>query len=223
MIDPIARARRALPTGISRSIPAPMLRWRWGMMHIIVRDGLHDGDYIAALRRGLRRAAEAAARYTPEQVAHWTGFPQTDIERLAHEYATTRPAVIRLNYGVQRTQNGGAAVRAVCMLPVITGSWKEVGGGLQLSTSGGFAVESHGSWSVTDLMQKSPLGRAARTINMVELGKALTEVNDPPVKALFVYNSNPAAVCPDTTSGGAGPEARRPVHRGARAVPHRHH
>ena len=76
--------------------------------------------------------------YTPERVAQWTGIAKDDIERLAREYATTRPAVIRLNYGIQRSQNGGAAVRAVCMLPVITGSWKEVGGGLQLSTSGGF-------------------------------------------------------------------------------------
>ena len=76
---------------------------------------------------------------------------------------------------------------------VITGSFKEVGGGLQLSTSGGFqlnraALERH------DLMSKGPLGRPARTINMVQLGRALTEVNDPPVKALMVYNSNPAAV-----------------------------
>ena len=71
-------------------------------------------------------------------------FPASDIELLAHEYATTRPAAIRLNYGIQRAQNGGAAVRAVCMLPVITGSWKEVGGGLQLSLSGGFQLNTDG-------------------------------------------------------------------------------
>jgi anaerobic selenocysteine-containing dehydrogenase len=134
--------------------------------------------------------------YPPERVSQLTGVSKEDIERLAREYATVRPAVIRLNYGVQRSQNGGAAVRAVCMLPVITGSFKEVGGGLQLSTSGGFqlnraALERH------DLMSKSALGRPARTINMVQLGRALTEVNDPPVKALMVHNSNPAAVCPE--------------------------
>ncbi len=125
-----------------------------------------------------------------------TGISPADIERLAHEYATTRPAAIRLNYGIQRSQNGGAAVRAVCMLPVITGSWKELGGGLQLSTSGGFGL-NRGGLERADLMKKSPLGRTARTINMVQLGRALTELNDPPVKAMVVWNCNPAAVCPE--------------------------
>jgi anaerobic selenocysteine-containing dehydrogenase len=167
-----------------------------GLMHVIVRDGLHDRDYIARYADGFDELEKRLPAYTPARVAQWTGVPCDDIERLAHEYATTRPAAIRLNYGVQRSQNGGTAVRAVCMLPVITGSWKEIGGGLQLSTSGGFqldrpAMERH------DLMQKSPLGRPARTVNMVQLGKALTELDGPPIKALVVYNSNPAAVCPD--------------------------
>jgi len=111
------------------------------------------------------------------------------------EYATCRPAAIRMNYGVQRSQNGGMASRTIAMLPCITGSWKEVGGGLQLSTSAAFGL-NNAALERTDLMQSS-LGRDARTINMVELGQALNVVNDPPVKALFVYNSNPAAVCPN--------------------------
>ncbi len=167
-----------------------------GMMHVIVRDGLHDIDFITRHADGFDELKKRLPDYPPERVSQLTGVSQEDIERLAREYATVRPAVIRLNYGVQRSQNGGAAVRAVCMLPVITGSFKEVGGGLQLSTSGGFqlnraALERH------DLMSKSPLGRPSRTINMVQLGRALTEVNDPPVKALLVHNSNPAAVCPE--------------------------
>ena len=109
-----------------------------GLMHIIVRDGLHDRDYIAHYADGFDELEKRLPEYTPERVAQWTGVSRDNIERLAREYATTRPAAIRLNYGIQRSQNGGAAVRAVCMLPVITGSWKEVGGGLQLSTSGGF-------------------------------------------------------------------------------------
>jgi anaerobic selenocysteine-containing dehydrogenase len=87
------------------------------------------------------------------------------------------------------------AARTITMLPCITGSWKEVGGGLQLSTSGAFGL-NRDTLDRTDLMQKA-LGRPARTINMVELGTALNTLDGPPVKALFVYNSNPAAVCPD--------------------------
>jgi anaerobic selenocysteine-containing dehydrogenase len=81
------------------------------------------------------------------------------------------------------------------MLPCITGSWKEVGGGLQLSTSEAFALNND-HLKRPDLMTTA-LGREARVINMVELGRVLNAVNDPPVKALFVYNSNPAAVCPN--------------------------
>ena len=167
-----------------------------GMTHIILRDGLQDVDYISRHADGFEELQRRLPKYTPKQVSDWTGIAATDIEKLAHEYATTRPAAIRLNYGIQRTQNGGAAVRAVCMLPVITGSFKEIGGGLQLSLSGGYGLNST-ALERTDLMLNSPLGRVARSINMIELGKALTEVNDPPVKALVVYNSNPAAVCPE--------------------------
>ncbi len=166
-----------------------------GLMHIIVRDGLHDQDYIACNSEGFDELQKRLPRYTPKRVSEWTGIPQDDIECLAHEYATVRPAVIRLNYGVQRAQNGGAAVRAVCMLPVITGSFKEVGGGLQLSLSGSFQLNDS-AMERTDLMLKSPLGRVARSINMTEFGEALTELSDSPIKAVVVYNSNPAAICP---------------------------
>jgi anaerobic selenocysteine-containing dehydrogenase len=87
------------------------------------------------------------------------------------------------------------ATRAIVMLPCILGSWKEIGGGLQLSTSGAVALNSK-ALKRPDLMHTA-LGREARTLNMVKLGRVLNEVNDPPVKMLFVYNSNPAAVCPD--------------------------
>jgi anaerobic selenocysteine-containing dehydrogenase len=167
-----------------------------GLMHIIVRDGLHDVDYISRYADGFDELQQRLPKYTPQQVSQWTGISVVDIERLAHEYASERPAVIRVNYGIQRTTNGGAAVRAVCMLPVITGSWKEIGGGLQLSLSGGYGLNMD-SLERKDLMLTSPLRRPARSINMVELGKALTEVNDPPVRSLFVYNCNPAAVCPE--------------------------
>jgi anaerobic selenocysteine-containing dehydrogenase len=158
-----------------------------GLMHVIVREGWHDTDYIARYAEGFDELEKRLPEYPPERVAQWTGIAKEDIERLAREYATTRPAVIRLNYGIQRAQNGGAAVRAVCMLPVITGSWKEIGGGLQLSVSGGFQLD-RAAMERRDLMMKSPLGR---------LGKALTELDGPPIKALMVYNSNPAAVCPE--------------------------
>ena len=166
-----------------------------GMMHIIINENLHDADYCARYTLGFDELRAKVQEYPPEKVAQWTGMPVADVYRIAREYATVRPAVIRMNYGVQRSENGGMAARAISMLPIITGSWKEVGGGFQLSTSGAFKLNDL-ALERPDLMQKS-LGREARMLNMVELGKALNEIENPPVKALFVYNSNPAAVCPN--------------------------
>jgi anaerobic selenocysteine-containing dehydrogenase len=126
-----------------------------------------------------------------------------EIEQLAREYSTTRPAMLRLNYGVQRCENGGTAVRAIAMLPALTGAWKHRGGGGQLSTSGAFQWNKQ-ALERPDLALASPIGRLARLVNMSELGRALTELGQareqedgPPVKALFVYNSNPGAVAPN--------------------------
>ncbi len=166
-----------------------------GMMHVIINRNLHDADYVSKHTVGFDELRAKVQEYPPEKVAQWTGMSAADIEKLAVEYATYRPAAIRMNYGVQRSQNGGMASRTIAMLPCVTGSWKEVGGGFQLSTSAAYGL-NNAALERTDLMQTS-LGRAARTINMVELGQALNTVNDPPVKALFVYNSNPAAVCPN--------------------------
>ena len=87
-------------------------------------------------------------------------------------------------------------MRAIAALPALTGSWREVGGGLQLSTSQAFQLDKS-ALEMPELQMKSALGRAARIVNMAELGKALTELDGPPVKAMVVYNSNPAAIAPN--------------------------
>ena len=164
------------------------------MMHVIIAEGLHDTDYIAKYTLGFEQLREKVKDYPPERAAQWTGISAEDIRKLAREYATTRPSVIRVNYGVQRSDGGGMATRAISMLPCIIGSLKEVGGGIHLSTSGAFNLNKE-ALRRPDL--KSGNGKTPRTVNMVELGKALNTLNDPPLKALFVYNSNPAAVCPE--------------------------
>jgi molybdopterin guanine dinucleotide-containing S/N-oxide reductase-like protein len=182
-----------------------------GMMHVILNEGLEDRAYISQMTHGFERVAERAREYTPQRVAAWTGMTAAEVEQLAREYATTRPAMLRLNYGVQRSENGGAAVRAIAMLPALTGAWKHRGGGGQLSTSGAFQWDKL-ALERPDLAAASPIGRLARVVNMSELGRALTELgqgtdheagspgkhNDgPAVHALFVYNSNPGAVAPN--------------------------
>ncbi len=87
------------------------------------------------------------------------------------------------------------------MLPLLTGAWKYKGGGLQLSTSGSFPFNDK-ALQMPELMNSSPLGRPSRVVNMSLLGQALTTLGEkaedgPPVKAMFVYNSNPASIAPN--------------------------
>lgn len=167
-----------------------------GMMHVIVADRLYDADYIARFTEGFEALKRRLEEYPPQRVAQLTGLAESEIVELAREYATVRPAAIRLNYGVQRSERGGLAVRAISLLPALVGAWREVGGGLLLSTSGAFHLDRE-ALERPDLERSSGLGRPARAINMVQLGRALTELHEPPVMVLFVYNSNPAAVAPN--------------------------
>jgi molybdopterin guanine dinucleotide-containing S/N-oxide reductase-like protein len=221
VIDPYRTRTAALADWHIAIRPGTDVALALGMMHVILREGLEDRAYIDAMTLGFDQFAERVRDYTPERVAHWTGMTAAEVEQLAREYATTRPAFIRMNYGVQRGENGGAATRALCMLPAITGAWKHRGGGAQLSTSGAFkwnkqAVER------PDLALKSPIKRLARVVNMSTLGQALTELgqngdaaNGPAVHALFVYNSNPGAVAPNHNAvvrGLARPDLFTVVH-----------
>ena len=200
-IDPV-RTRPAAQSDRHFTInPGSDLALALGMAHVIIGENLHDAEYVAKYTNGFEALRGLAAAYDPERVAGLTGIAKEDVVMLAREYATTRPAVIRVNYGVQRSERGGAAVRAIAALPALTGSFKEAGGGLQLSTAQAFQFDRK-ALEMPELQMKSELGREARIVNMSELGQALTELggsleDGPPVKAMVVYNSNPAAVAPN--------------------------
>jgi anaerobic selenocysteine-containing dehydrogenase len=195
VIDPYETRTAALADWHISIRPGTDAALALGMMHVLVRDGLCDEEYIRENTHGFERLKEHVRQYTPEFVEVATGVAAADVERLARMYGETQPAAIRMNYGVQRSENGGAAARAILMLPALTGAWKYRGGGAQLSTSGGFPWDK-AALERPDLMASSPLGRPSRVINMVLLGQALAD-EEHPVKAMFVYNSNPAAVAPD--------------------------
>jgi anaerobic selenocysteine-containing dehydrogenase len=164
-----------------------------GLMHVIWRDGLQDDDYLARGTVGAESLRERAlSEYPPEAVAAITGVEVAAIERFAHRLACEQPSLIRLNYGMQRHGGGGMAVRTIACLPAIIGSWRHHGGGALLSTSGTY------DFAMDKLTRPLISPSDARTINMNQLGAALAgELPGPPVKALYVYNANPAAVVPD--------------------------
>ena len=165
-----------------------------GIAHILARDGMVDENYLENHCLGWPEMRQRVLlEYTPDKVAAICGLRVDEVEQLARLYGTTRPALIRLNYGLQRHGGGGMAVRVITCLPALTGDWKHPGGGALLSTSQLFATQADSVFERHDLI---PPG--TRTINMSSLAEALAgELPGPPVRALVVYNSNPAAVCPD--------------------------
>src|SRR5579863_2803098 len=196
VIDPVKTRTAALADRHFALNPGSDLALALGLMHVIIGEKLHDADYVARYTHGFDALAERARGYHPERVAALTGISAEDVIQLAREYATTRPAAIRLNFGVQRSERGGAAVRAITALPALTGSWKEAGGGLQLSTSQAFQLDRQ-ALEMPELQLRAPLKREARIVNMSQLGHALNQLDSPPVKAVVVYNSNPAAIAPN--------------------------
>jgi anaerobic selenocysteine-containing dehydrogenase len=164
-----------------------------GVMHVIFRDGLQDDDYIARGTIGAEALRERVLQeYSPEHVAKITGLDVGTIETFATRYAREQPSLIRLNYGLQRHYGGGMAVRTITCLPALVGAWRHHGGGAILSTSGAF------DFAMDRLIRLDLSPPGTRTVNMSQLAEALAgELPGPPVRALYVYNANPAAVAPN--------------------------
>ncbi len=168
------------------------------MMHVLIAEGLLDRDYIARHTLGFEPLAERVSQYTPQWAAQVCGLGVEEIVQLAREYGTTRPAAIRLNYGMQRHAGGGIAARTIACLPALTGAWRDVAGGIVLTTADFYGFD-HAALERPDLLA----GRKPRVINHSQIGEALTAA-EPPVKAVIVYNNNPVAVCPESDKVLAG-------------------
>jgi anaerobic selenocysteine-containing dehydrogenase len=160
------------------------------MMQVIIEENLYDEDYVRERTVGFDELGKEANRFPPERVSAITGIPEGDIRRLAREYATTKPSSIRMGSGVQRQSNGGMTFRTLSCLPALIGGWSLPGGGAFGSCTPAFRL----NWE--RLFREDLIRGAPRSINMIRLGEALRHANDPPIRALFVYHCNPAAVAP---------------------------
>lgn len=176
-----------------------------GMMHVLIAEDLVDHEYIARHTVGYTELKDRARRYTPARVAEICGITEEVIVALAREYASAKPAAIRLNYGMQRAKGGGQATRAVACLPALIGAWRDPAGGMLMSTSG-FAPVDAVAQARPDLRPEP--NKAARVVNMSAIGDALCHPGDetfgPKIEALVVYNSNPVAVAPESSKVAAG-------------------
>jgi anaerobic selenocysteine-containing dehydrogenase len=194
-IDPY-RSRTAEKSDVHLALlPGTDAALALGVMHVLFRDALLDREYLERHALGWQELRDRAAEWTPEKTAATTGLTTAEVEEFARAYGETKHSAIRINYGLNRHAGGGMAVRTIACLPALTGAWRHPGCGALLSTSGTFPL-------ATEALERPDLvPPGTRTLNMSQLGWILTDATlDPPVKVLFVYNSNPAAVAPDQES-----------------------
>ncbi len=162
-----------------------------GLMHLLVVEGLVDREFIRGQVEGFEQLAERVLpRFGPGRVSGLTGLPAAQIEALARDFGRARAPFIRVGSGLSRYGNGAMTVRTIVSLPALTGAYGRPGGGCLAGTGSSQAFDLRG------LTREDLMARPTRVVNMNLLGEALTELQ-PPVRSLYVYSSNPAAVAPD--------------------------
>jgi len=165
------------------------------VMHVLIGEGLVNHDYVERATLGFDALAEHVKAWPPERVAPIVGLDPSTIVAFARRYGASSRTFIRIGIGLSRHDNGGMTCRTLACLPALTGAYADPHGGALLSSGGAFAMDLR-ALERPDLMPRP----SPRVINMIRLGRALTDPDmAPPVKALYVYSSNPAAVCPNQT------------------------
>ncbi|WES63687.1 molybdopterin-dependent oxidoreductase [Microbacter sp. GSS18] len=201
VIDPAATRTARSADWHVQPLPGSDTTLAMAMTHVIMRDGLQDADYLDRHSTGFDDFAAQLDEFSPERASEVCGVPADEIERLAHAYATTPSSCIRLLVGMEHRSSGAETFRTIAYLPVVTGAWRSRGGGLLFLAGGA-------QW---DAMNVAPLERedlvppGTRAVNMIQIGRALTDpALDPPVTALIVYNANPVVTMPNQTVTIAG-------------------
>ncbi|ACO46829.1 molybdopterin oxidoreductase family protein [Deinococcus deserti] len=167
-----------------------------GVMHELFAHGWTDEAYIAEATTGVEDLRAAAAEWTPERTAQVTGLEAEQVRAFARAIGTTRPSYFRVGYGMTRHESGGTNLRAVTLLPALTGDWRLRGGGCSLSASGAFKLNRAQLGAAHLIRPDTP------HVNMNELAGALRP--EAGLGALVVYNTNPAVVAPDAGRVRAG-------------------
>jgi anaerobic selenocysteine-containing dehydrogenase/Fe-S-cluster-containing dehydrogenase component len=159
-----------------------------GMARVIVDDGLHDGVFLANYAAGFDRFVDRLRDYPLSRVAAITGLRELDIARLARDYARAKPALVIAGFGLQRHHHAGQAMRAVALLPALTGNIGVAGGGWQYAN-----LNSHG---LADPPLPPEPPRVRRAAPVSRLGPALAEIESPGIAAAWIERGNPASQNP---------------------------
>jgi len=195
VLDPIRTVTADAADWFIQPRPGTDIALMLAVMHVLIRDGLTDKQWIADHTLGFDELALHVDEWTPERAAATCGVAAADIEKLATMYGTIRPAAIRTLIGAEHHENGAMFFRTLACLPALVGAWRDRGGGL---------ARSIGVWtgSVVDddaLERPDLLGdRQPRWVNMSRLGEILTDTSGPAIRGLVVWNCNPLVITPNS-------------------------
>ena len=167
------------------------------VMHVLFKEGYADRAYMARYTDDPAGLEAHLATRDPEWAAPITGLPADAILDFARLYGRTKRSFIRVGYGFSRSRNGAAQLFAVSCLPAVTGAWAEEGGGALYSNHGMFQIDR------TLIEGLDALDPATRILDQSRIGPILNgdkrDLGDgPPVAALFIQNTNPMVVSPDS-------------------------
>jgi anaerobic selenocysteine-containing dehydrogenase len=192
-IDPIRTRTAEASDWHLAPVPGSDAALALGLLHVVVAEGKEDREFIDRHTVGWDAFRRRIEEFPPARVAAITGLPAGSILELGKRLAHTRPTGIRIGIGLQRHGGGGMTVRTITCIPGVTGDWRHPGGGACYDTRGFYGMNWPALWR-DDLR-----ARPARELHMTRLGEGLLELDAPPVKALFVYASNPVASVPHQT------------------------
>ena len=167
------------------------------IMHVLFRDGFADEPYMEKYTDNWRELKEHLQDKTPVWAEKISGVSCQKIEALAREIGKTERTYIRIGYGFARSRNGASQVHAVASIAAVGGNFRFLGGGAFWSNR----IVYH--WNKTVVEGLDVLDPITRILDMSRIGPVLTFEDEavrkgPPVTAMLVQNTNPAAVAPDT-------------------------
>lgn len=192
-IDPIRTRTAAASDWHLAPMPGTDAALALGLLHVVLAEGAEDRAFIEQHTVGWEAFRERILAFPPSRAAEITGLSAESIVELGKRLAGARPTGIRIGIGLQRHGGGGMAVRTITCIPGVTGDWRHPGGGVNYDTRGFYGMNWAALWR--DDLQPRP----TRALHMTRLGEGLLDIDDPPVKALFIYASNPVASVPHQT------------------------
>jgi anaerobic selenocysteine-containing dehydrogenase len=192
-IDPIRTRTAAASDWHLAPMPGSDAALALGLLHVVLSEHREDREFIDGRTLGWDAFRRRILEFPPSRAAAITGLPVDSIVELGRRLAESRPTGIRIGIGIQRHGGGGMAVRTITCIPGVTGDWRYPGGGVFYDTRGFFG----GNWAA--LWRDDLRPGETRALSMTRLGEGLLDVDNPPVKVLFVYASNPVASIPHQT------------------------